>query len=168
MTVMENTNSQTETVRPIRRALFPGSFAPFTIGHLSILERGLALFDEVVVAIGFNVAKHGNDALDERVSAVREALRSFDDRRVKVVHYEGLTVDAARDHGCVCLLRGVRTVADYEYERTMADVNSRISGIETVVLFARPELAAVSSSLVRELSRYGHDVSSMLPSPQNS
>lgn len=146
----------------MRTAFFPGSFDPFTVGHLSVVERGLGLFDEVIVAIGFNVAKHGSDALRCRLESVRAAVAPLGPR-VRVMTYDGLTADAARSCGAACLLRGVRTVADYEYERTMADVNSRISGIETVVLFARPELAAVSSSLVRELRHYGHDVSSMLP-----
>lgn len=155
-------NVDVELLAMRRRAFFPGSFDPFTIGHMSIVERGLTLFDEIVIGVGCNVAKHGENVVAERVAAIEKAVSVLGER-VRVTAYFDLTVDAARRSGAICILRGVRTVADYEYERTMADVNSRIDGIETVVLFARPELAAVSSSVVRELRHYGHDVSSMLP-----
>lgn len=144
------------------KALFPGSFDPFTTGHYSIVERGLSLFDTVVVAIGCNIAKQGAESVAARVAQVTAAVAPFGSR-VEVITYDGLTVDAVSVVGAGCILRGVRSVADYEYERNMADINRRIAGVDTVVLFAAPELAMVSSSLVRELSHYGRDVSSFVP-----
>lgn len=150
---------------PDRRiALFPGSFNPFTIGHMSVLERGLALFDKVIVAIGINSAKPGSDTeRSRRLEEVTHAVGRFGER-VEVIAYSGLTVDEARNHGARFLLRGVRSVADFEYERNIADVNRRIAPeIETVLLYALPELSSVSSSVVRELQQFGHDASQFLP-----
>ena len=151
----------TQTCNPQRRALFAGSFDPFTIGHASIVERALSLFDTVVVAVGVNATKSSATPAEERVAAIR---RLYPQERVEVVAYQGeLTVDLARRLGCSHLLRGVRSVADFEYERNIADVNRRISGIDTVLLFALPEHAAISSSVVRELKSYNHDISSFIP-----
>ena len=145
-----------------RRALFAGSFDPFTIGHASIVERGLALFDSVVIAVGVNAAKPDVGAAEERIQAIRSLYA--EDPRVEAITYSGcLTVDVALAHGCRWLLRGVRSVRDFEYERDLADLNRRISGIETVILFALPEHGVVSSSAVRELRSYGHDISLFLP-----
>lgn len=144
-----------------RVALFPGTFDPFTTGHYSIVERGLKLFDRIVVAIGVNGGKHSHESVAERVDAIRGVFAR--DPRVSVVSYQGLTVDAAELHGARFLLRGVRSVADYEYERSLADINRNISGMETVILYALPELAVVSSSMVRELARYGRDITPYLP-----
>lgn len=137
-----------------RIALFAGSFNPFTIGHLSILQRGLELFDKVVVMVGTNIAKHGGS---ETADNLRQRLSCLD--RVEVMQWDGLTVDAARKIGAKWLLRGVRSVADYEYERNLADINREIAGIDTVILFAEPQLAIISSSMVRELQKYGRDTS---------
>lgn len=142
----------------MRRALFAGSFNPFTIGHKDIVTRGLELFDEVVIAIGENQDKSSQD-IDERLQALRAAYK--DEPRVRVEVFHGLTVDYAREIGACALLRGVRTVCDFEYERQMADANRALAGLETVVLFARPELGYVSSSLVRDLQRHGTDVSKL-------
>lgn len=145
-----------------RRALFPGSFNPFTIGHQSLVDRGLQLFDEIVIAIGISASKPLSPGeMESRLGAIRELYAG--DKRVNIVTYSGLTIDAARQHGCGFLLRGIRNATDMEYERSMADINRRISGIETVILFTLPELASVSSSTVRELQHYGHDVEQFLP-----
>lgn len=143
----------------MRRALFAGSFNPFTIGHADIVERGLALFDEVVIAIGDNQDKPSVD-IDVRVQTIRDIYK--DDARVRVEVYHTLTVDYAKQIGACALLRGVRTIVDFEYERQMADANRALAGIETVVLFTRPELGYVSSSLVRDLKKHGADVSSLV------
>lgn len=145
-----------------RVAVFAGSFNPFTVGHLSILRRGLTLFDKVVVVIGCNINKDSDEAI---VKAQRDKLAALLSplERVEVWSWSGLTVDAARLAGADFLLRGVRSVADFEYERNLADINRDISGIETVILFATPSEAMVSSSLVRELTRYGYDVSKYIP-----
>lgn len=141
----------------LRTALYAGTFNPFTIGHLSILRRGLELFDKVVVCVGVNCAK-GPARPD--IEALREKLAAIGN--AEVIEWDGLTVDAATATGARWLLRGVRSVADFEYERNLADINRRIAGIETVILFAEPELAAVSSSMVRELKRFGRDVDDLI------
>lgn len=142
--------------------MFPGSFNPFTIGHQSLVERGLAMFDSIVIAIGISSSKQVTEAeIAERIEPIKQLYA--DNPRIEVIYYSGLTVDAAREHGCRFLLRGIRNTIDMEYERTMADINRRIGGIETVVLFTLPELSAVSSSVVRELERYGHDTAEFLP-----
>lgn len=143
----------------MKRALFAGTFNPFTVGHADIVKRGLELFDEVVIAIGENQDKPSAD-IDARLQAIRAIYK--DDSRVRVEVYHSLTVDYAREIGADVLLRGVRTVADFEYERQMADANRALAGIETVVLFTRPELAYISSSLVRDLQKHGADISALL------
>lgn len=146
---------------PERIAIFPGSFDPFTAGHQSIVERGLKLFDRIIIAIGVNYAKHDADTIASRIAPIDELYA--DNAGVSVVTYNDLTVDAAKRLGADFILRGVRSVADYEYERNMAEINRRLSGIETVLLFSDPDLACVSSSIVRELESYGKDVSRFMP-----
>lgn len=144
------------------KALFAGSFNPFTIGHESIVKRTLRFADEVIIAIGCNSEKNGREnAPEER----RQVISSYfhDDPRVKVMTYEGLTADFAREVQADVIVKGVRSVKDFEYEREMADVNRELTGIETILLCSEPELSAVSSSVVRELMRYGKDISKFLP-----
>ncbi len=143
------------------RALFPGSFDPFTRGHADVVERALALFDEVLIGVGVNADKGGWLPAGERVERIRALYEDMG--RVTVECYEGLTADFAAERGCGVVIRAVRSVKDYEYELQMADVNRRISGIETVVLFAKPELACISSSVVRELARFSHRIDEFLP-----
>lgn len=145
-------------------AVFPGSFDPYTIGHADILERALRIFDRVVIGVGFNVAK------PERAASARERAaaiaRLYEGREeVSVEAFSGLTVEFARRHGASCIVRGVRECADFEYERRLADINGEISDIDTILLPARPSLAPVSSSAVRELALHGYDVSRFLPHP---
>lgn len=135
-------------------ALYAGSFNPFTVGHMSILRRGLQLFDRVVVMVGVNSEKQVDTT---NIDELRQKLEQIPG--VEVLSWSGLTVDAAAEVGAKWLLRGVRSVADYEYERNLADINKAISSLDTVILFAEPELSMVSSSMVRELQRYGRDVS---------
>lgn len=142
----------------IRKGIYTGSFNPFTIGHQSIVERALTLFDEVVIAIGVNISKpEGHADAEKRV----EAIRSFyaDEPRVKVKQFSGLAVDFAKSEDSRWLIRGVRSASDFESERTMADANRAIAGIDTLLLPALPELGFVSSSMVRELERFGADTS---------
>lgn len=141
--------------------LFPGTFAPFTIGHASLVDRALPLCDRMVIAVGYNSGKHSAESVAKRVDAI--AAIYADRPKVKVISYEGLTVDACRREGAGWMLRGVRSVADYEYERNLADINRSISGIETLLLYSLPELSHISSSMVRELASHGHDVSKFLP-----
>ena len=144
-----------------KKALFAGTFDPYTRGHHSIVTRALAMFDKVVVAIGRNAAKSTICSIDERMESI--ARLYADEPRVEVVTYEGLTTDYAQEVGACCLLRGVRSVKDFEYERDLADVNRAISGIETVIMVSEPQYAAISSSVVRELMSYGKDVTEFLP-----
>ncbi len=144
-----------------RIALFPGSFNPFTLGHLDIVARGLKLFDKIIVAIGYNEHKVEQGVLSERITEIKSALADM--KNVSVMAYSGLTVEFARENGCCALLRGVRSCLDFEYEKNMADTNSAISEIETIFLPARADLAFLSSSMVRELSHNGYDVSRFLP-----
>ena len=144
----------------MRRALFAGSFDPFTIGHKAIVDRALALFDEVVVAFGVNVAKTPFMPVDKRMERVRRAYQ--DEPRVRVMSYECLTVDFARQIDAGFLVRGVRNAIDYEYEKTIAEANRRLAGIETVLLIADSDTGYVSSSLVRELSKFGKDVTDLI------
>jgi pantetheine-phosphate adenylyltransferase len=146
-----------------RIAIFPGTFDPFTIGHASIVERGLKLFDEIVIAVGINFNKVDNAVAEQRVNAIKRVYANNPD--IKVVSYSGLTVDLAHEMGAQFLLRGVRSVKDYEYESNLADVNRNISGIETVLLYSLPELSWLSSSVLRELASHGRDITPYLPTP---
>lgn len=145
-------------------AVMAGSFNPFTVGHLSVLRRGLAIFSKIVIFIGMNPSKAASDDDDtaERAHLLSHQLSPFGDR-VEVRICRKLTAVAAKEAGAVALLRGVRSVADFEYERNMADLNRRISGLDTILLFSEPQYAAISSSAVRELQSYGMDVSQFLP-----
>ncbi len=147
---------------PERKALFAGTFDPFTVGHLSVVERGAEIFDSVVIGVGFNAEKPGaSQTVEERVAAIRRAVSGLPG--VEVMAYSGLTVDAAREIGARFLLRGVRSVADFEYERSMADMNRLLAGLETVLLYTLPEHSMISSSVVRDLKRHGADVSAFVP-----
>ncbi len=150
-----------------RIAIFPGSFDPFTRGHAAVVDQALLLFDRIVVAVGFNSAKGGGFlSLDNRLALIEELYSDND--RVDVASYESLTVDFARSVGAVAMIRGVRSTIDFEYERSLAAINSRLdSGIVTVVLYSPAELADVSSNVVRELYTYGHSVEQFLPEGVN-
>ena len=146
----------------MRVAVLPGSFDPFTIGHKDIADRALKLFDSLVIGVGYNMNKPGNcEVVDKRVKAIEAAYAGVD--HVKVEAYTGLTVDFARKHGAKFIVRGLREVKDFEYERNIADINAAISDIETIFLTARPELGFISSSMVRELKANGFDTSRFLP-----
>ncbi len=144
-----------------KKGLFPGSFDPFTRGHADIVKRALGLFDEVIIAVGYNESKKGWLTPEERVRTISKLYA--DEPRITVESYTGLTVDFAREHGVTAIIRGVRTTADFEYEMQMADVNRQLAGIETILLPASPQLSSISSSVVRELAHFGRDVSSLLP-----
>lgn len=144
-----------------KSAFFAGSFNPFTVGHLSVVERALTLFDRVVIGIGVNSEKGASPEAEEQATLLS---RYFRDRpEVEVCVYTGLTANEARERDCSHLLRAVRSVADFEYERNLADANRNIFGMETFILYTEPQFACVSSSLVRELRRYDVDTSRFLP-----
>lgn len=143
------------------KLLFPGSFDPFTKGHADIVDRSLRFADSVVVAIGVHPTKKGMNSPEERKVRIERLYQN--EPRVEVVVYEGLTTDLASRLQAEAIVRGVRNVTDFEYERNIAEVNRQLTGIETILLFADPAYAAVSSSVVRELMSYGKDVSQFLP-----
>ncbi len=145
----------------MRKGMLAGSFDPFTVGHADLVRRGLELFDEVVIAVGYNEHKQGWIPVQERVCALQELYR--DEPRVSVESYSCLTVDFMKEKGARFLIRGVRNAMDYEYEMQLADVNRKISETETVLLPARPTLSCISSSMVRELAHFGRDISEFQP-----
>ena len=144
-----------------RIATFPGSFDPFTIGHASIVERGLPLFDEIVIGVGVNENKRALYTAEERVEHIRQLYA--DEPRVRVVSYSDLTIDLAHREGAKFILRGLRSVKDFEYERDIASMNQRLGDVETVLLFTDPNYLSISSSVVRELIAFGKDVTDFLP-----
>ncbi|NDV55809.1 pantetheine-phosphate adenylyltransferase [Parabacteroides sp. 52] len=144
-----------------RIALFPGTFDPFTIGHQSLVTRGLDLVDEIIIAIGINDKKQTYFSLEKRMEAIKNLYRT--EPRVSVMPYDSLTVDFAKEQQARFILRGIRTVNDFEYEKSIADVNRVLAGIETFILFTEPEHTHISSSIVRELLRYGKDISMFVP-----
>ena len=145
------------------RALIPGSFDPVTFGHLDVIERTARLFDEVLVAVVENPHKSTLFTLDERTEMLAEVTGHLPN--LKVDEFEGLLVDFALDRGVSAIVKGLRAVSDFEYELQMAQLNYRLSGIETLFMPTTPEYSFLSSSLVREVARFGGDVSSMVPPP---
>ncbi len=143
------------------RAIFPGTFDPFTAGHASIVRRALTFIDEIIIAIGINESKHTHFPLEQRKRMIADYYRH--EPRITVEAYDGLTTDFARQAGANLIVRGIRTVRDFEYEETIADVNRRLTGIETILLFTEPELTCVSSTIVRELLSFQKDITSFLP-----
>jgi len=146
----------------MRTGLFTGSFDPFTIGHDNIVRRALPLFDKVVIGVvGDNVNKPSLTPAAERMEAIRRLYA--DVPAIEVRPFYGLAVDLAREVQAQFFIKGVRSVKDLEYEREQADVNRAISGVDTLLLIAEPQLAHISSSVVRELRHFGQDVTSFLP-----
>ena len=137
----------------MRRAIFPGTFDPFTIGHSSVVSRALTFIDEIVIGIGINENKNTYFPLEKREQMIRDYYRN--EPRIIVQSYDCLTIDFARQVDASLIIRGIRTVKDFEYEETI--------GIETILLFTEPELTCVSSTTVRELLQYGKDISMFIP-----
>lgn len=146
---------------PKKTAIFPGSFDPFTIGHASIVQRGLPLFDEIIIAVGVNDSKKSLYEKDERIDFIEQLYA--DEPRVRVIGYSDLTIDLARREQAQFILRGLRSVKDFEYERDIAAMNQRLGNVETVLLLTEPEYQSISSSVVRELIRYGQDITEFIP-----
>ncbi|MEA5006155.1 MAG: pantetheine-phosphate adenylyltransferase [Rikenellaceae bacterium] len=143
-------------------AIFPGSFDPFTLGHMDILNSALKLFDKVVIAIGYNVQKKGLFDVDERISIIKDALKDMDN--VEVVSYTGLTVTFCRQLGIKFIIRGLRTTTDFEMERVVAQANSRMAPeILTVFIPSGHEFSFISSTVVRDVLINGGDASLLLP-----
>lgn len=145
----------------MKRAVFPGSFDPVTLGHLDVVKRNLKLFDEIVVAIGVNADKKYLFTLDQRVAFLEKTFEDFP--TVKIMTYQGLTVDFCKKISAEFLIRGLRNTADFEYEKSVAQANYKLAGIESVFVFSAPEIAYISSSIVRDVIRNNGDYSAMVP-----
>ena len=145
----------------MKTGIFVGRFDPFTIGHLSIVRRALPLFDKLVIGVGVNERKTYLHTTEERIEAISRLFA--DEPAVEVRSYSGLTVDFAHSVEAGFIVKGVRSMKDFEYEREQADINREIGGVETVLLFAEPQLAHISSSMVRELTHFGKDPAPYLP-----
>lgn len=146
-----------------KRCVCPGSFDPVTMGHLNIIERAARTFDEVTVLITYNPNKQGMFTPDERAELVRASTENLSN--VGVDTWEGLLVDYTSEHGIGAIVKGLRSSLDYEYELPMAQMNKRLSGVETFFLLTTPQYGHISSTLCKEVARFGGDVSSMLPAP---
>ncbi|MFW5468987.1 pantetheine-phosphate adenylyltransferase [Knoellia sp. CPCC 206435] len=148
----------------IRRAVCPGSYDPVTLGHVDVLVRAARLYDEVVVAVLHNPAKQGTFAVEERIGFVERSLPEDVRQRVRVEAFAGrLLVDVCRDVGADAIVKGLRSATDFAYELPMALMNRHLTGVETVFLPGAPELEHVSSSLVKEVSRFGGDLTGLVP-----
>ena len=145
----------------MKRALFPGSFDPITLGHYDIIKRGIHLFDEVVVAIGINADKNYMFSLKERQQFIEEAFK--DEPKVKVVTYEGLTIDFCKKIDAQFILRGLRNPADFEFEKAIAHTNRKLSKIETGFLLTAARTSYISSSIVRDVIRNNGDYTVLVP-----
>lgn len=145
-----------------RIAVFPGSFDPFTRGHESVVRRAMSLFDEIIISIGANAIKDGYFTLEKREKMIMEVFK--DSPMIKVGHYNGLTVDFCREMKAHYLLRGIRTAADFEYERAIAQMNKSMAPeIESILLLTTPEHTPINSTIVRDIIRNGGDASMFLP-----
>ena len=145
-----------------RTALFPGSFDPFTAGHLNILMRALTMFDEVVVAVGINIDKRGFFSTEKRLEIIRQATSGL--KGVRIISYDNLTVDTCRELGIRHIVRGVRNMIDFETERSIADANRVLDpDIETIIIPTAQEFAHISSTAVRDIIKHQGDTSRFLP-----
>ena len=146
---------------PVRKALFPGSFDPLTLGHYDIIKRGVPLFDEVIVAIGINAEKSYMFSLEQRKQFIEDAFKN--EPKVKVTTYKGLTINYCKEVGAKFILRGLRNPADFEFEKAIAHTNRTLSDIEAVFLLTSADTSFISSSIVRDVIRNGGDYTKLVP-----
>jgi pantetheine-phosphate adenylyltransferase len=145
----------------MKRAVFPGSFDPITLGHVDIIQRALPLFDEIIVAIGTNAAKKYMWSLDVRLALIESAFAH--NPKVKVKAYTGLTADFCKDEEAQFILRGLRNTSDFNYEQTIAQANAKVNGVDSVMMICSPEYSHISSSIVRDIARNGGNIDSLIP-----
>ncbi|MEO8774476.1 MAG: pantetheine-phosphate adenylyltransferase [Gelidibacter sp.] len=145
----------------MKRALFPGSFDPLTLGHFDIINRGIKLFDEVIVAIGINAEKKYMFTLEQRLKFIEETFKN--ESKVKVMTYKGLTIDFCKEIDAQFILRGLRNPADFEFEKAIAHTNRKLSKIETVFLLTAASTSYISSSIVRDVIRNNGDYTVLVP-----
>jgi len=147
----------------VQRVVCPGSFDPVTNGHLDVIGRAAGLYDEVIVAVLINVTKQSLFTVDERVEMLREVTRNYGNVRIERFH--GLLVDFCAANGITAVVKGLRAVSDFEYEMQMAQMNYRLAKVETLFMTTNPLYSFLSSSLVKDVARYGGDVSGLVPGP---
>ncbi|MBV9313266.1 MAG: pantetheine-phosphate adenylyltransferase [Pseudonocardia sp.] len=145
----------------MRRAVCPGSFDPPTNGHLDIIGRAAGLFDEVIVAVMVNPSKKGLFTIDERLTMLTEIIKPYPN--IRVGSFDGLLVNFCRDHDVHAIVKGLRALADFDYELRMAQMNQKLSGVDTLFMSTSPAYSFVSSSLVKEVAKYGGEVGHLLP-----
>jgi pantetheine-phosphate adenylyltransferase len=145
----------------MKKAIFPGSFDPVTLGHLDIIERGVKLFDELIIAIGVNADKKYMFSLEERKKFIEDSFK--DEPKIKVVTYKGLTVDFCQKNNVDFILRGLRNPADFEFEKAIAHTNRDLAPIETVFLLTAAKTSYISSSIVRDVIRNNGDYTKLVP-----
>jgi pantetheine-phosphate adenylyltransferase len=145
----------------MRRAVFPGSFDPITLGHVDIIDRALPLFDEIILAIGTNADKKYMFSLEDRLRFLKETFKA--EPKIKVMTYKGLTVDFCKKEDAAFILRGLRNVIDLEFEKTIGQTNYKMSGVESVFLISSSGKGHISSSVVRDVRKNGGDFSFMVP-----
>ena len=145
----------------MRRAVFPGSFDPITLGHIDIIDRALPLFDEIIVAIGVNAEKKTMWDLEQRTKYIEEALGSYE--KVRIMTYNGLTAQFCLEQQAHYILRGLRNTLDFSYERSIAQTNARLSGVESIFIISSPGTSHISSTIVRDIARHGGDYSQLVP-----
>ncbi len=145
----------------MKKAVFPGSFDPITLGHVDLIYRGLEIFDEIIIAIGVNADKKQLFSLEDKILQIKNTFKN--EPRIKVASYKGLTVDFCKSVNSKYMLRGLRNSSDFNYEQSIAQTNYSISSIESVFLISSPQLIHISSTIVRDIIRNGGDYKSLVP-----
>lgn len=145
----------------MKKAVFPGSFDPITLGHVDIIKRGLDIFDEIIIAVGVNADKKNMFLLEDRMNHIETVFKN--ESKVKVKSYTGLTVDFCKSENASYILRGLRNTTDFTYEQSIAQANYRLAEIDSVFLICSPEISFISSSIVRDVIRNGGDYTKMVP-----
>lgn len=145
----------------MRRAVFPGTFDPITLGHVDIIKRALPLFDELIIAIGVNADKKTMFSLEERIKFIEDVFKN--ESRIKVKSYRGLTANFCKNEKAQFIVRGLRTSIDFAYEQSIAQANAKVNGVDSVFLISSPEYSHISSSIVRDIARHGGDYQDLIP-----
>ena len=145
----------------MRRAVFPGTFDPITLGHVDIIKRALPLFDELIIAIGVNADKKTLFSLDERIKFIEDVFKN--ESRIKVKSYTGLTANFCKNEKAQFIVRGLRNSIDFAYEQSIAQANAKVNGVDSVFLISSPEYSHISSSIVRDIARHGGDYQDLIP-----
>ena len=145
----------------MKKAIFPGSFDPITLGHVDIINRGVTLFDEIIVAVGENSSKDYMFSLEQRINFIKVKFKN--NPKVRVMNYSGLTVDFCKEIGVDFIMRGLRNPADFEFEKDIALTNRHLSKLETIFLLTSSQTSFISSSIVREIIKHGGDFKKLVP-----